>query len=94
MNPDGGTLTYYRDLRANSGLWSCCGYEGLAVVFDLPLEAVRSLPEDRKRAIMGLLKRLAEPGAEELRDQARELDGRNCEDRLAGILRLSAQVSG
>jgi hypothetical protein len=89
-----GSFEYYRDVRKNSGLWSCCGYDGLSVVFLLPLEAVRSLPENQKRGLMGLLTHLGEPGGEDLRSQVGELEDRNAEDRLAGVVRLSTRFSG
>ena len=88
------SLDYYRDVRENSGLWSCCGYDGLSGVFHVPLETVRSLAENQKRALMGLLTHLSEPSEEELRKQVGELEDRSSEDRLAGIVRLSARFSG
>jgi hypothetical protein len=39
----------FQRLHAQSELWSCRGYDILSVVFDLPLDAVRSLSEGQKR---------------------------------------------
>ena len=86
-----GTLDYYRDVRKNSGLWSCCGYDGLSLVFELPFVAVQSLTENQKRGLMGLLTRLADAGEEDLRNRVQAMEDQTWEDRLAGMVHLSAR---
>jgi 3-dehydroquinate dehydratase-1 len=84
------TQSDFRDFLAHSGLWSCCGYDGLSIVFDVPLEAVQSLSEGQKRDMMRLLHRLAEGMDEKLKNQIAELEQVAAEDRLAGLVSLSA----
>ena len=87
------TASDFRDILAQSGFWSCCGYDGLSIVFDVPLEAVQSLAEGQKRALMRLLHRLAEGTDEKLKNQIAELERLAAEDRLAGLVSLSAGFS-
>ena len=87
------TPSDFRDILAQSGFWSCCGYDGLSIVFDVPLEAVQSLSEEQKRAMMRLLHRLAEGMDEKLKNQIAELERLDAEDRLVGLVRLSAGFS-
>ena len=68
------TSSDFKDILTQSGFWSCCGYDGLSVVFDVPLEAVRSLSEEQKRAMMRLLQQLAEGMDEKLKNQIAELE--------------------
>jgi hypothetical protein len=87
------TPSDFRDILAQSSFWSCCGYDGLAIVFDVPLEAVQSLSEGQKRSMMRLLNRLAEGMDEKLKNQIAELERLAGEDRLAGLVSLSAGFS-
>ena len=87
------TSSDFKDILAQSGFWSCCGYDGLSIVFDVPLEAVHSLSEEQKRAMMRLLHRLAEGMDEKLKNQVAELERLAGEDRLAGLVSLSAGFS-
>jgi len=82
--------SYFQELYADGGFWSSCGYDGLSVVFDLPLATVRALPEERKRALLHLIARLAKPAEDSLRNRVRTLKGLNCEERLSELLRMSA----
>ena len=84
------TPSDFRDVLAQSGFWSCCGYDGLSIVFAVPLDAVQSLSEEQKRAMMRLLHRLAEGMDEKLKNQIAELEHLGAEDRLVGLVRLSA----
>jgi hypothetical protein len=84
---------YFRDIYAEGGFWSCCGYDGLSVAFDLPLEAVQSLPEDQKRDLMRLLGNLAKGEDEALQVQMRELEGFPAKERIAGLLHISARLA-
>src|SRR2546421_11076041 len=83
----------FKEILAQSGFWSCCGYDGLSIVFAVPLEAVQSLSEEQKRAMMRLLHRLAEGMDEKLKNQIAELERLDAEDRLVGLVRLSAGFS-
>ena len=87
------TLDFYEEACQNSELWSSCGYDGLSLVFDLPLDTVHSLPEDQKRCLMHLLTHLARPGGEEARRRLDALEELGAEDRLAGILRLGDNLA-
>ena len=87
------TRADFKEILAQSGFWSCCGYDGLSVVFDVPVEAVQSLSEEQKRAMMRLLHRLAEGMDEKLKNQIAELERLDAEDRLVGLVRLSAGFS-
>ncbi len=80
----------FQELYAHSGFWSCCGYDGLSVAFDLPLEAVRSLPEEGKRALVRLVTRAANSGDEALLNELQKLDSLSGDQRLAGLMQLSA----
>lgn len=82
--------SYFKELYQDAGFWSCCGYDGLSVAFDLPLAIVRALPEERKRALLHLIARLADSGEDSLRNRVRKLNGLNCEERLSELLRMSA----
>lgn len=84
-----GTLDFYRGAVENGGFWSCFGYDGLAVVFDLPLESVQALSEVQKRSLMRLLSHLADAACEDLRREMQALECRSQEDRLTGIIQLS-----
>ena len=88
--PDGAQDNRFRQLFAHSGLWSCCGYDILTLAFDLPLDAVRSLPEEQKRALVRLLGRLATSDEGSLRNEVLGLESLSSDDRLAGLTQLSA----
>jgi hypothetical protein len=80
----------FQRIYADSGFWSCCGYDGLSVAFDLPLEAIRSLPEARKRALVRLITRLANTFDDDLLNELQRLDSLSGKERLAGLTQLSA----
>ena len=63
------------------------------MVFDVPIEAVRSLPEEQKRALMRLLSHLSDGGDEALQDQIRELDSLSAKERFIGLMNLSARFA-
>ena len=88
--PNAGQRNRFQQLYTQSGFWSCCGYDGLSVAFDLPLDAVRSLPEERKRALVRLVTRLANSGDEVLLNELQRLDRLSGDERLAGLMHLSA----
>jgi hypothetical protein len=82
---------HFQEMYANSGLWSCCGYDGLSLVFDLPLEDLRSLAELQKQALMRLLAHLAKIEDESLLGRIRALEKLTIEERLTGLMQLSAR---
>jgi hypothetical protein len=83
--------SYFQELYADAGFWSCCGYDGLSVAFDLPLASVRALPEEHKLALVHLIARLAHSDGNSLRSRVRSLDALSCEERLTELLRMSAR---
>lgn len=96
VDPRSQTKNSFSDflyIYQDGGFWSCCGYDGLSLVFDLPLDALHSLPEDQKRALMHVLSHLAKTGDESLQDQIRALEGRTLKERLTGLVHLSAQYA-
>src|SRR5262245_11791149 len=87
------TSSDFKDILAQSEFWSCCGYDGLSIVFNVQLEGVQSLSEKQKRAMMQLLHRLAEGMDEKLKNQVAGLEPMAAEDRLAGLVDLTAGFS-
>ena len=87
------TRADYQAIYAESEFWSSCGYDGLSVVFDVPLDALQSLPEDQTRALMRLLGNLAKEGDEALAGRMRELEGLTAKQRFSGLLHLSARFA-
>jgi hypothetical protein len=85
--------THFREVYENRGFWSSCGYDGLAVVFDLPLENFQSVPDDQKRALMRLLAHLAKAGDASMQDRIREFECLTVEKRLVGLLHLSTLLA-
>jgi hypothetical protein len=83
------TADEFESIWHNRGFWSCFGYEGLSIVFDLPPEAFQLLSEQQKHALMRLLGHLAEGEHTPLHDRVRELETLTMEERLAGFLKLS-----
>jgi hypothetical protein len=55
----GVSCRLFRDAQDEREFWSSFGYEGLAIVFDTPIERLRLLPEETKRRLMGLSNALA-----------------------------------
>ena len=87
------TSSDFRGFLIHSGFWSTCGYDGLSVVFDLPVDSIRSLSEGQKRALMRLLHRLAEGTDEELESEVARLESVAVEDRFVSLVTLSAGFS-
>ena len=85
-------FTFFRRIFNQSGFWSCIGYDGLSIAFDLPIDDFRSLPEARKRALMGLLGHLARVRDESLLNRIHALEGHTNAERLVGLLDLSEQL--
>jgi len=93
-NPTKADSGYFRRIYEDSGFWSCCGYDGLSVAFDLPLEDLRSLPEEQKQTLMHLLAHLAGERDEALLDRIRGLETLATEERLAGLVSLGSRLAG
>ena len=87
-----GKNAAFREILRHRGLWSCCGYDGLSIVFDLTLEDVRSLGEDQKRALMRLVSHIADFGDETVLDQLHALEGLSAQQRLGRLLDLSGRI--
>ena len=87
------TSSDFRGILIQSGFWSTCGYDGLSVVFDVPVDSIRSLSEGQKRALMRLLHRLAEGTDEELENEVAQLESVAVEDRFVSLVTLSAGFS-
>ena len=85
-------FSFYQGIYENSGLWSCLGYDGLSMAFDLALEDVRSLTEAQKHSLMDLLASLAKRRDESLTVRVRALEGLPSDERLMGLITLSARV--
>ena len=80
--------SYFQELYHDAGFWSCCGYDGLSVAFDLPLAAVRALPEERKLALVHLIARLANSNDGSLCQRVLGLGTLSCDERLAELLQI------
>jgi hypothetical protein len=85
-----GQDSRFQQLYENGGFWSCCGYDGLSVAFDLPLDAVRSLSEEQKQALIRLITRLAKTSDDQLHKDVRRLDNLDSGARLSALLQISA----
>ncbi len=88
--PPSRTHDDFKSIYEQSGFWSCCGYDGLSMVFDIPLDDVRSLSEEQKRALMRLLNQLADGADEALQGQTRELESLTAKERFIRLVSLSA----
>ena len=88
---EASSVSFRRNFE-NSGLWSCVGYDGLSVAFGLPLEDVRSLTEDQKHSLMGLFSTLAKMRDESLTGRVCALESLPVDERLTGLIALSAHV--
>ncbi len=84
---------HFRDIYEDGEFWSCYGYDGLSIVFNLPLEAVQSLPEDQKHALLRLLGSVATTGDESLQDEIRALESLTAKERVTGLVHLSARFA-
>ena len=87
------TQADFKEILAQSGFWSCCGYDGLSVAFDVPVEAVQSLSEEQKRALMRLLSHLADAEDKALEHRIEELDGLTAEERFINLVKLSGRFA-
>lgn len=83
--------TPFRVWRESSGFWSNFGYDGLSIVFDVPLEDIHVLAEAKKMALFRLMCYLADTPGDPLQEQVRVLATRPADQRLAVLLDLSAR---
>ena len=88
---DSQSQARYRSLWEDSGLWSCLGYEGLSIAFDIPVTNIQSLPEEQLQALMRLLFRLSKPEDEAFRNRVQAAESMNAEERLKTLVDLSSQ---
>lgn len=70
--------------------WSDFGEEGLAVVFDLPLDSLRSLTASQRQALFGLFLELADDPVHPSLPELARLAGEPVAVRLARLLQLAA----
>ncbi len=87
----GPALTSYLAWRDQSEFWSDFGYDGLSVVFDVPLDSLHALPEAKKRALFRLMVFLADTPQDSLHGQVQALGAQPEEQRLAVLGDLSAR---
>jgi len=90
----GKGLTPFQAWCDNSEFWSDFGYDGLSLVFDVPLVALQKLPEAKKRALFRLLAYLADTSNDPLHARVRALATQLAEQRLVVLLDLSARFGG
>lgn len=87
-------LTPFQVWRDNSGFWSDFGYDGLSLVFDVPLADLQRLPEAKRMALFRLMVYLADTPDDPLHAQMQALATRPAGQRLAALLDLSARFGG
>ena len=90
----GKDLIPFQARRDNNGFWSDFGYDGLSLVFDVPLAALQTLPEAKKLALFRLLVYLADTPNDPLHARVQALATQPAEQRLFVLLDLSARFSG
>ena len=76
----------------NSEFWSDFGYDGLSLVFGVPLDTFRGLPEAQKMALFRLMVYLADRPDDPLQAQVQALATPSADLRLAALLDLSARL--
>jgi hypothetical protein len=86
-----GSAADFKIIWEDGEFWSCWGYDGLSMVFDLPLEPFERLLEPQKRALMRLLRHLAAGLDEALHNQINGLQDLTAEERLTILVALSEQ---
>ncbi len=86
-------LTPFQAWRDNNGFWSDFGYDGLSLVFDVPLADLQKLPDSTKMALFRLMVYLADTPDDPLHTQVQALATQSAEQRLTALLDLSAQFS-
>jgi hypothetical protein len=87
----GKDLTPFQAWRDNNGFWSNFGYDGLSLVFDVPLAALQTLPEAKKLVLFRLLVYLADTPNDPLHARVQALATQPAEQRLVVLLDLSAR---
>jgi len=81
-----------RSIWENRELWSCLGFEGLSIAFDIPVDDLTDLAEEEKMRLMSLLSRLTMPVDEVLKMQIQHLEGISPKERLTRIRELVQTV--
>ncbi len=84
--------TPFQVWRDNSEFWSDFGYDGLSLVFGVPLDTLRGLPEEKRLALFRLMVYLADRPDDPLQAQVQALATPPTEQRLAALLELSARL--
>ena len=86
-------LTPFQAWRDNHGFWSDFGYDGLSLVFDVPLADLQKLSDTTKMALFRLVVYLADTPDDPLHAQVQALATQSAEQRLVVLLDLSARFS-
>ena len=86
-------LPTFQAWRDNNEFWSDFGYNGLSLVFDVPLAALQTLPEAKKLALFRLLVYLTDTPDDPLHARVQALATQPAEQRLVVLLDLSARFS-
>ncbi len=84
---------WFQAWYSDGGFWSDFGYDGLSVVFDVPLDALQTLPEEQKRSLMRLLRLLAESPNSTLHEQVVAFAQYPATQRLGALLSISAELN-
>ncbi len=87
-------LTPFRAWRDNSAFWSDFGYDGLSLVFDVPLTDLQQLSEAKRMALFRLMVYLADTPDDPLQARVQALATQPAGQRLAVLLDLSAWFGG
>jgi hypothetical protein len=90
----GNDQTPFQAWRDNNGFWSDFGYDGLSLVFDVPLTDLQKLSEAKKMALFRLMVYLADAPDDPLQAQVQALSTRPAEQRMVVLLDLSARFGG
>jgi hypothetical protein len=89
LNIPARTPADFKEIYGRNGFWSTLGYDGLSLVFGVPLEAIQSLSEQQKRSLLSMVGRLADSGNENLAKQVVEAQNLDPEDRIEHLVKLS-----
>ena len=81
-----------RSIGEYSGLWSCVGYDGLSIAFDVPLTCLDKLSNEQSQDLMHLLHHLTIPLDGELRSQVQKAANAREMERLDVLKELSTKI--
>jgi len=84
-------LPAFQAWRDNNEFWSDFGYDGLSLVFGVPLADLQKLPDATKMALFRLMVYLADTPDDSLHTQVQALATQSAEQHLIALLDLSAR---